>query len=535
MDRAAIKEKFLSLETPRNLAELLEVDYGKHLTYHLYRTKKEGRYKSFKIKKKSGGWRTIRAPITHIKTIQSRLLIVLNAIYVAKPSVHGFLKRRSILTNASAHSRPRFVLNVDLKDFFPSINFGRVRGLFMATPYKLPAEVATVIAQICCHDNELPQGAPTSPVISNILCAKMDSNLQRLAREFNCFYSRYADDLTFSTRLAEFPKELANRKKDGDKQTVIVGPKLKKVIIENGFEINQLKVRLHFKYDRQEVTGLVVNEFTNVRRTYVRQIRAMLHSWKCDGLDGAQQKFEEKYHLGNRHASKEVPHFEEMVRGKLEFLRSVRGDGNPTYRRLALIFNSLNPKKQIVLPDDPLIEKLKNAVVVIECNDERQGTGFFLKDVGIITCHHCLAPNPIFYYPDQPSERYPLTLLAENAAIDLAVLSPPPEFQMRTELERGASDIGDIGHKVALAGFPSFAPGKSLSFKDGKVTGFQVKSTIQRYQLSMGIVAGASGRPIITSDGKVVGIAVTGADADENVDNTVAHGAIPISALDHLI
>lgn len=528
-----IGNQFFSLESPQDLAALLEVEYGKHLAYHLYRTNKEKRYKTFNIKKKSGGYRTIMAPITHIKTIQHKLLNVLTFVYVAKPSVHGFVPGRSILTNAKLHVRRRYVLNVDLKDFFPSINFGRVRGLFMATPYELPPAVATVIAQICCHNNQLPQGAPTSPIISNMICAKMDSQLQRLAKENKCYYSRYADDLTISTRRPSFPEEFAIRKNDGEKSTARVGPKLEEIIFRNGFEINHEKTRLHTRSDRQEVTGLVTNEFPNVRRRYVRNIRAMLHSWRLDGLGEAQKTFLNKHDLGNRLPLKEVPDFASIVRGKLIFLRSIRGDANPTYRNLCRKYNDLSPKQPILLQEDPLVEKLIRAIVVFE-TDDSQGTAFFLKNVGLITCEHCLGSNPYIYYPDDPSKKYRIEKSISNKDIDLAILKPPNNMKKKYELDRQGYDIGNIGHNILLAGYPAHAQGKSLSFKQGKVSGFQMKSAIKRYQLSCGVVHGASGSPVLTEDGKVVGIAVTGADYEYNVDKVSDHGAIPISAIDNL-
>src|SRR5205814_3311637 len=119
-----------------------------------------------------------------------------------------FIPARSILTNAKPHLRQKFVLNVDLKDFFPTINFGRVRGVLIAKPYCLLPHIATYIARICCRDNALPQGAPTSPIISNMICSRLDRQLLRLARQYRCVYTRYADDLTFSTSMPRFPGAL---------------------------------------------------------------------------------------------------------------------------------------------------------------------------------------------------------------------------------------------------------------------------------------------------------------------------------------
>jgi RNA-directed DNA polymerase len=127
--------------------------------------------------------------------LQRKLNQVLQAVYPVKNVVHGFARGRAIVTNARMHVRARHILNINLKDSFPSVNFGRVRGMFLAKPYQLPEPVATVLAQLCTHKNSLAQGAPTSPVVSNMVCARLDSHLKKLARENGCIFSRYADDL----------------------------------------------------------------------------------------------------------------------------------------------------------------------------------------------------------------------------------------------------------------------------------------------------------------------------------------------------
>lgn len=190
-----LKRQFEQLKTRQDVARLLQVsDY--QLRYHLYICPIDKAYTTFKIPKKSGGHRLITTPQTSLKIIQHKLNQVLSSVYKVKPSVHGFAIEKSIVTNAKIHLKQRYILNLDLQDFFPSINFGRVRGLFIAKPYNCTQEVATILAQICCYNNQLPQGAPTSPIISNMICARLDSQLQKLAKKYWCIYTRYADDIT---------------------------------------------------------------------------------------------------------------------------------------------------------------------------------------------------------------------------------------------------------------------------------------------------------------------------------------------------
>ncbi len=336
-----LREKFFALNDAYDVADLLEVRH-EDLIYYLYRIPLKKRYKTFEIKKKSGGFRKISTPTSSLKIIQRKLNQVLHCVFHPKIPVHGFALERSIVTNARVHAGQRYVFNIDLKNFFPSIHLGRVRGMFMHIPYELPHAVATVLAQICCHDEQLPQGAPTSPIISNMLCSKMDSQLRRLAKEHRCIYTRYADDITFSTSMPKFPVAIATI--DASMQ-VQVGHDLGEKIIGNGFEINLSKVRLQTRYQRQEVTGLTVNKFPNVKRSYVRQIRAMLHAWRSLGEVAAERDFWERDAKNkSRSEWKKEPSFRRVVKGKIEFLGMVRGKDNPIYLRFLGQLRALAPE-----------------------------------------------------------------------------------------------------------------------------------------------------------------------------------------------
>jgi RNA-directed DNA polymerase len=331
-----IKERFYNLSEREDIAELLEIG-DRQLRYHLYIFPIEKAYKEFKIPKKSKGHRVIHAPRTSLKIIQRKLNQVLNCIYQPKPSTYGFTIGKSIIGNAEQHLQQKCVLNLDIKDFFPSINFGRVRGLFMAYPYNCSKEVATVLAQICCHENKLPQGAPTSPTISNMICARMDSQLQYMARKHRCIYTRYADDITFSTSKSQFPGLLAFY--SGKEGKFILGEDLREIIEQNGFLVNESKVRLRTQHQHQEVTGITVNEKLNVRRKYVRQIRAMLHAWEKYGLELAQEEFSKKRKLERSEIS-----FRDVVKGKIEFLGNVKGEGDSIYVKFLEKFKQLAPE-----------------------------------------------------------------------------------------------------------------------------------------------------------------------------------------------
>lgn len=273
-----------AIKTKPELALLMGIN-ASHLTNVLYRMRLENQYKSFTIAKKSGGIRTIHAPSDELKSIQTALSCLLqDCIQEINKSKgdkfkstlsHGFVRERSIITNAVVHLNQKNVLNIDLKDFFESFNFGRVRGFFIVNKnFQLDPAVATVIAQIACFDNKLPQGSPCSPVITNLITHSLDIRLASLAKENSCTYSRYADDITISTRKKEFPSSLMTEGQQG----YIPGKRLQSEIKRAGFEINSSKTRIQYKDSRQDVTGLIVNKKPAVKNEYWRTVKSQCHS-----------------------------------------------------------------------------------------------------------------------------------------------------------------------------------------------------------------------------------------------------------------
>ena len=187
---------------------------------------------------------------------------------------------RSIADNARRHVRRRHILNVDLKDFFPSTSFRRVKTVLELEPFALTGpreELAFLIANLCCDAGRLPQGAPTSPTLTNVVCQRLDRRLTRLARQHHAVYSRYADDLTFSSNHAPLAEPFENE--------------LRVIIQDEGYRVNEKKLRRRSCYERQEVTGLIVNDKVNVRRRFIKDLRYRLHVWERFGLEKAQADF----------------------------------------------------------------------------------------------------------------------------------------------------------------------------------------------------------------------------------------------------
>jgi retron-type reverse transcriptase len=279
-----------SASTLHELAQLLNTQ-PKNLSYILYVGDRGTQYSTFTIPKSGGGERKIEAPGAKLKLVQKKLSELLqdcleeieNKNQYKNKSSHGFVRGKTIFTNARKHRNKKYVFNADLKDFFPSINFGRVRGFFIKNAdFELHPQIATIIAQIACNGESLPQGSPSSPIISNLIAGILDARLVKLAKKEGCIYTRYADDITFSTNKKKFPTNIA-RQKQYTPGSWVVGPKLDSIISRSGFTINDQKIRMQSAYARQEVTGLTVNKVVNIEKNYRKQARAMVENMTKTG------------------------------------------------------------------------------------------------------------------------------------------------------------------------------------------------------------------------------------------------------------
>lgn len=247
-------------------------------------------YQRFQIPKKSGGLRLISAPMPRLKRAQHWVLREVLEKVALHDAAHGFRRGRSIVSNAVSHVGADVVVNLDLQDFFPTVSYRRIRGLFRKLGYS--EHVATLLALLCSEpdvdevvldertyfvargERFLPQGAPTSPAITNLLCRRLDARLNRVAEQLGFRYSRYADDLTFSARgeAADDVGRLLRR--------------VRYVVGQEDFVVHPDKTRVFRRGRRQEVTGLVVNQRVNVSRRLLRRFRATLFQIERDGPAG---------------------------------------------------------------------------------------------------------------------------------------------------------------------------------------------------------------------------------------------------------
>jgi RNA-directed DNA polymerase len=217
-------------------------------------------YRVYSIIKKSGGMRQIAAPRIFLKTIQRYILDCILTPLPIHPAAVGFVRGRTMAMGATFHVGKRFLWNIDLENFFPSINQSRVKIAFEKMGY--PSKAAYFLSGLCCLNGALPQGAPTSPALSNYIFAPIDEQINDLAKRNSISYSRYADDLSFSS---------------DNPISKIFQRDVIKIVNENGFNINPSKSRLMGPRCRREVTGLTVNEKISIPREKRRKLRSMFH------------------------------------------------------------------------------------------------------------------------------------------------------------------------------------------------------------------------------------------------------------------
>ena len=250
-------------------------------------------YIHFQIPKKTGGVREISAPLPRLKQAQQWILDNILEQIVLHPTAHGFRRGRSIITNAQPHVGALVVINLDLQNFFPSISYRRIKGIFRSLGYS--EAIATILGLICTEpdvtaveldgksyyiaqsERHLPQGAPSSPALTNLLCRRLDRRLDRMASGRGFTYTRYADDLTFSTTDSERLREIGN---------ILQGTQ--GIVTHEGLTIHPAKTRVLRQSQQQEVTGVVVNQKLNVDRSTLKRFRAALHHIEKDGLAGKQ-------------------------------------------------------------------------------------------------------------------------------------------------------------------------------------------------------------------------------------------------------
>ncbi|WP_397446079.1 reverse transcriptase family protein [Polaribacter sp. R77954] len=279
------------LQTAKDVADAMKIALSelRFLTFSR-KNSKISHYKRFKVAKKSGGFRLISAPMPRLKKAQHFILEEILNKLETHPKANGCVIGKSILSNAEPHVNKAVVINQDLKNFFPTITYNRIKGVFKSLGYS--EQVAVIFALICSEpkildisllgenyfaqrgNRFLPQGAPCSPAITNILCRTLDFRLDGIAKKYGFNYTRYVDDITFS----------------GDKEQLknisAILKYSRKIVKDENFVLHPEKLRIMKPHQRQEVTGVIVNEKPNVNKKSLKRFRALLYQIEKDGIQG---------------------------------------------------------------------------------------------------------------------------------------------------------------------------------------------------------------------------------------------------------
>lgn len=464
------------------------------------------RYRSAMIPKRKGGVRTLMVPDDRLKFIQRKLLELLEPLYNIRAPVHGFVKGRGAISNAASHQARPYLLNVDLENYFGSVTRNRVRGVIASFGCW---DVANFIAAICVVDNSLPQGAPTSPILANMVSYKLDREMMAFAKTHRLRYTRYADDMSFSSFVQPVALFANGLPAAGLSAPEALSEEFRNIIESNGFKINANKIRFADRKSRKEVTGLVVNEFVNVRRKSLRNIRAGIYTTEQVGITTAQERFSAR-----RGADASL---EQNLRGQLEWLSQVRGKSFGAYRTLAARFNKLYPAKPLII--EPTYEEIGlHATYVIEFGDGDevdmdQGTAFLLDGVGLVTAYHViekLRGKATVYQALEPDTKYQAwrgpILCARR---DLAVLQHtiPPERQVSVK----AGEIPARGRQsLSALGFPNHGPEDQLSVRPGHLVGRFTRDGVRMIEVDATLTGGMSGGPIVNDRYEVIAVTYKG-------------------------
>ncbi len=306
-----IKEPTVLLEKLNNLIRSYDYFINK-----LIADGSEGYYKRFYVPKRSGGVRIIESPAHDtLRILLKKLNYLFSTELIFPDSVTGFVKTKSIITNARIHLGAELIINIDLKDFFHSIKKTNISDALNSHPFNFSYEFANKLSSIATKENYLPQGSPLSPILSNIVANKLDKSLSEFCLRKGIRYSRYADDMTFSITNGRIEEE-----------DIMI---IRKAIELSGFQFNEKKYKIKRKNRCLTVTGIIVNKKLNVKRTYIKNIKAALHNWKTTDSNSARMNLN-------------------SLRGKIEYLGMVRGKDDHIYRSLLDKFNFLVNKPEAI-------------------------------------------------------------------------------------------------------------------------------------------------------------------------------------------
>lgn len=477
---------FINMKDITNFCNHYKVS-RKFLKYHL-QYNAGTRFRRVIINELNNKKRIIHIPRPEYKVLLNKIKNDIEEIYKPGDFVVGFVKDKSIIDGAKKHINKDIVINIDIKDYFHSINFGRVRGLFKSKPFNFNNYIATLLANIVTFDDQLPMGSPTSPIISNMITWSLDYDLYNYLNKHGFTYTRYADDITFSSNnLVKIPKGII---KDND-----VGFRIKNIIEKQGFKINEKKTRLSNKYMNQSVTNVKVNTKLNVQSKFKYNLRASLHNVR---------ESEDLKYINDKKSE---------IRGKLNYLSMVKGKEDYTFLKYAKEYNELYGVNHfncdLVIPLESYIE---DRILVITKDEESNGTGFIVNYKNcyyLVTATHVILDKDFFHYfyhGDKTIFAPPLKFNNFNKTEDIIAFKINEKNVKKVGKHFKSFKLTDKDHlelevEITLAGYEEYY---DKTEKHVQINGTQITSrqTVDekkgRYQLKQNIIRhGMSGGPVL--------------------------------------
>ncbi|RYZ83230.1 MAG: hypothetical protein EOP06_20350, partial [Proteobacteria bacterium] len=347
-----------------------------------------------------------------------------------------------------------------------------------------------------------------------------------------------ADDITFSTNLRRFKAPILAAGSQPEDDEIEIGADLDRIITTNGFSINKSKTRVQRRYQHQEVTGLTVNRIVNVNRKYIREIRGALHAWEKFGYANAQLEFTKSYRSAQSRKALPGKDLGRVLKGRIDFVGYTKGRNNPLFINFILKLHDLNPelfspkeRREKINPFKSIVRKIEENLWVVESAQTcEQGSAFALDMIGLVTCSHCLHDDSVIFHPGDLKTKIPVKVIARSQALDVAIIENPRATHY-TGLYPADAELAKVLDSVILAGFPNYQEHDKATIIGSNVASFRRITTFRNILLDRGIVAGNSGGPLLTTDGRVLGIAQRGTVDRLESSDTEKHVVIPIDAV----
>lgn len=536
---------FSKIYNMKNLSDYLGISY-EELKKVLFSS---SNYVTYEIPKKHGGVRKISSPKKILKSIQYKLKSDFETKYHANNCVNGFVKAKSIYTNALSHEGKKYLLNIDLSDFFPTINFNRVRSLLKHEPFNANSEISRMLANLLTNGG-LPQGAPTSPIISNMICRRMDSRLSKYCKKYNAIYTRYADDISISWNEVTYGKYYY------DEVTKKPNDLILKIIEEEGFVVNDKKTFYSSRNGHKEVTGIIVNEYVNTPKDYFYRLRSIINDAIKNTFEVAYKHHCEK--KGIEYKEENTKYFIQQVMGMMSYYKMIVNNeefSRGRYINVAEKFNKLLGYNFCKINYN--IEQLKvSGVYVFEKFDGDCILGYgtiFRYDKYLITCKHCLMTDEEFeslrisnckevvdylsmykYYYSDGINRFELNKVYISSKNDLAIFID--DNYAGKVCFNAFNCNAKQGDKITVLGYPDYKWLDGCSLIPGSVTSTRVipsngvgTDRNDYLVVNASIVSGNSGGPVVDEKGQVIGVATWGVEPNEAKYAMIKNGVLKAS------